>query len=105
MGLCWGCFDNSPQYDSPSSDTGAIHLMSLTATCLRLTRLRLCCTTLWHCCRSPGPSGPIKDIDDADSLLETDHTPAVLGQADGGARDLAFACLAAKLGGDLVNHR
>jgi hypothetical protein len=27
-----GCFDNSPQYDSPSSDTGAIHLISLTQT-------------------------------------------------------------------------
>jgi len=30
MVLCWGCFDNSPQYDSPSSDTGAIHIISST---------------------------------------------------------------------------
>jgi len=29
MVLCWGCFDNSPQYDSPSLDTGAIHLIIL----------------------------------------------------------------------------
>jgi len=29
MVLCCGCFDNSPQYDSPSSDTGAIHLIIL----------------------------------------------------------------------------
>ena len=28
MVLCEGCFDNSPQYDSPSSDTGAIHRIS-----------------------------------------------------------------------------
>ena len=29
MVLCKGCFDNSPRYDSPSLDTGAIHLISL----------------------------------------------------------------------------
>jgi len=41
MVLCSGCFDNSPQYDSPSLDTGAIHLISLTPTRLRLAELAL----------------------------------------------------------------
>ncbi|VWX50925.1 hypothetical protein NOVOSPHI9U_350050 [Novosphingobium sp. 9U] len=41
MVLCQGCFDNSPQYDSPSPDTGAIHLISPKQTALHTMNFSL----------------------------------------------------------------